>query len=76
MDERKVLAISGAVFAVFLALAAVFSGDFVVSSNFVFFGIIAVAVPYSLYRFFKFKKIRAYEEEFPNFLVFLMNCML
>lgn len=68
LNEKNVLIISGAMFALFMALAAVFSGSFAVSSNFIFFGIIAVAVPYSLYKFFKFKKIRAYEDEFPNFL--------
>lgn len=68
MNERKILAISGVALASFIALAILFSWDTAISYNFIFFGIIAAAVPYSLFKFFKFKKIRAYEEEFPSFL--------
>ncbi len=67
-NERRIIIMSGVALASFIVMAILFSWDTAISYNFIFFGIVAAAVPYSLYMFFKFKKIRAYEEEFPSFL--------
>ena len=33
-----------------------------------FLGMLILVVPYSLFKFFRLKKIRSYENDFPNFL--------
>ena len=64
---EKILIIGAAVFALMLAFAA-FIQNLALSINMLFVGIIALTVPYSIYRFFEFKKIKAYEGEFSGFL--------
>jgi len=67
MDNQKILIVSGAIFAV-LVVAAILINNFVIASNLVFIGIVILFAPYSLARFFQFKKLHAYEDEFPIFL--------
>ncbi|MBI2578567.1 MAG: type II secretion system F family protein [Candidatus Aenigmarchaeota archaeon] len=64
---RKIILVSSAIFISLLAMG-ILSGDIVLALNLVFIGLAVLTIPYSLYRFFEFKKVRAYEKEFPNFL--------
>ncbi len=66
--DRKVLIGSSMGFVVLISIAIIFHEDFVLSSNLVLIAIILITVPYSLYRFFDFRRIREYEKEFPAFL--------
>ncbi len=66
--ESKRLLITSSIAFVFIIIAAIFVNNFVIASNLVFLGAIILIFPYSLNKFFEFKRIRAYEEEFPNFL--------
>jgi flagellar protein FlaJ len=66
--ETKILVVSGIVFIGILAAAVFFSASFAIAANLIIIGIIVLAVPYSIYTFFKFKKIKSYEDVFPNFL--------
>lgn len=68
LNEQRILLISGAVFAGLVVLAAFFLNDIAVSANIMLIGVLVLFVPYSLYKFFAFKKIHAYEAEFPAFL--------
>ncbi|MBI4018070.1 MAG: type II secretion system F family protein [Candidatus Aenigmarchaeota archaeon] len=65
--DRKILLVSAAAF-LLLAASGIASGDPVLALNLTFIGALIMTIPYSLYRFFEFKRIRAYEKEFPNFL--------
>ncbi len=67
MESKYILLFSAAIFLILL-VAALFIGNFVLASNFIFIGIVIMVVPYSLNKFFEFKRIRVYEDEFPNFL--------
>ena len=65
--ERKVLIVS--IIAFFsLLLTSVYIGNIALIVNMLFLGMLILIVPYSLYKFFRLKKIRAYESDFPNFL--------
>ena len=68
LDERKILIISSAAFLIILFIAILVSSELVLAGNLVFFGLLMLLLPYSIYRFFQFKRIREYEKEFPNFL--------
>lgn len=65
--EKKILAGSGTVSLVLVA-AGILSGDFVLAVNMTFIALLVMTVPYSLHRFFEFKRVHAYEREFPSFL--------
>lgn len=65
--EQKILGGSVIIFIV-LVTAGVFSDDFVLAVNLSLIGVVILTVPYSLYKYFEFKRLRAYEKEFPNFL--------
>ena len=67
MNERDILLGSGAVFCVLLVIAIII-GDLAISANLVFLGVVILLAPYSLYKFFEFKKIKAYEDSLPSFL--------
>ena len=67
MESRNMLIVSAVVF-VLLIVLAVLVNNFVLSSNLIFLGIVILVLPYTLHKFFEFKRIRSYEEEFPNFL--------
>jgi flagellar protein FlaJ len=70
--DETILVASAAVFvaltflAVFFVLMLGFS--ITIASNMIFAGILILTVPYSLYKFFQFKKVKNYEKEFPSFL--------
>ncbi|MEM7819571.1 MAG: type II secretion system F family protein [Candidatus Aenigmatarchaeota archaeon] len=66
--ETKIIIVSGVIFLLLLFLAFYFSSNFAIAVNLIFLGIIIFVVPFSIYRFFEFKKIKAYELVFPNFL--------
>ncbi|MFH0832564.1 MAG: type II secretion system F family protein [Candidatus Aenigmatarchaeota archaeon] len=71
MDEKNILIASVAVFIVTVVLAVfmqAYSFDSAISANIILLGIIVLFVPYSIYRFLEFRKINAYEKEFPAFL--------
>lgn len=65
--EHKILLASAAVFVMLLFLA-LYTSSAAASVNIVFIGIIVLTGPYSAYKFLQFRKLRAYEREFPNFL--------
>ena len=67
-EEKKIITGSVGAF-IRLLLAAVFVvKEFALSANLIFVGIAIATAPYSIYKFLEFKKIKAYEKEFPNFL--------
>ncbi|MFH0949232.1 MAG: type II secretion system F family protein [Candidatus Aenigmatarchaeota archaeon] len=68
MSTKIVLIVSGIIFVVLAAMAIVFSNNFVLSTNLLLLAIIILIVPFYIYRFFEFKRIKDYESEFPNFL--------
>ncbi|MCX6818402.1 MAG: type II secretion system F family protein [Candidatus Aenigmarchaeota archaeon] len=65
--ETKILAMSCIGFLITIVMA-MFAGDFAISSNLGFIGVIILITPYTIYKFFELKKIKAYEEKFPLFL--------
>jgi flagellar protein FlaJ len=67
MENKQILVASSVIF-IILLLMAFFINDFVVGSNLIFIGIIILVAPYSIVKFFRFKRIKAYEDEFPIFL--------
>jgi archaeal flagellar protein FlaJ len=67
LNEKNILILSVAGFVIVLFFS-LFAGDPVVSTNLIFLGVLILFVPYSIFRFLEFKKIKAYEESFPNFL--------
>lgn len=66
--DTAIILVSSAGFIVLLLLAVLFSGNLALSTNLVFLSMIFLFVPYSMYRFFEYKKIKSYEKEFPSFL--------
>jgi archaeal flagellar protein FlaJ len=66
--KQKILILSGTGFLVMLVLAFLLSGNFALSANLVFVGIMILFIPYAIYNFFEFKRLKQYEKEFPNFL--------
>lgn len=65
--ERKILITSVAVFVLLISLS-VYIGNIALIANMLFLGMLVLLVPFSLFKFFRLKKIRAYENDFPNFL--------
>ena len=69
VKQNHILIISVGVFVACLALAFLLSSvSFILSANLVIIGIITLTLPYSLYKFFEFRKVREYEKKFPAFL--------
>ncbi len=67
MEIKYLLIITGVMFALLMALG-ILSGNAILASNLFFIGLAIVIVPYMLHKFFEFKKLKSYEETFPNFL--------
>lgn len=65
--DKRILLVSSIIFAA-LAVLAILLGDIAVSINLIFIGVIILTVPFSIYRFLQFKKVKSYEREFPNLL--------
>lgn len=65
--DKKVLITSIVIF-ILLVSVSVYIGNVALIANMLFLGMLILVVPYSLYKFLRLKKIRAYENEFPNFL--------
>ncbi|MBI2076703.1 MAG: type II secretion system F family protein [Candidatus Aenigmarchaeota archaeon] len=63
-----ILLVSSAGFVFLLLLAVLFSRNLALSTNFIFLAMIFLFVPYSVYKFFEQKRIKAYEKEFPSLL--------
>ncbi len=68
MNEKRLLLISGIIFVALLVIAFLLPEDFAMSMNLVFIGMIVLILPFSVHKFLEFKKIKLYEEQFPNFL--------
>jgi len=66
--SQKILLVSAIIFVVLVLIALLLSSNIAIATNLVLLGVIILAVPYSIFRFFEFKKLKAYEEIFPNFL--------
>lgn len=64
---RLILLVSVTVFVVLVFLSAL-TENIALIVNMLFLGMLILVMPYSLYKFLRLKKIRAYEREFPNFL--------
>ncbi len=67
MDGKRLLIICSAIFLVLLLLAYL-SQDVALGTNFVFIGIMVMIAPYSIYKFFEFRRLKRYEDGFPAFL--------
>jgi len=67
-DSRMLMIISWVAFLLLLAVDIAFLRDTAIFVDIIIIGLIVATVPYSVYRFFEFKKIRELEERFPNFL--------
>src|SRR3989338_1747970 len=65
--EKKILIASAAAFALLISIS-VYSGSLALFTNMIFLGMLILIVPFSMFKFFRLKKIRAYEKDFPNFL--------
>ncbi len=67
--ERKIIILSSIGFVILIAMSIVmFEKEFVFASNLILLAIILISVPYGIYRFLEFRRIREYENEFPAFL--------
>jgi flagellar protein FlaJ len=70
--DELVLVVCALIFVALTALAIFFTiflhMSVAISINMIFIGILILTVPYSIYKFFRFKKIKALEREFPSFL--------
>jgi len=66
--EKKILLGSSIGFVSLIVSAIIFQEDFVLMSNLILVAIILIIIPYSVYRFLSFRRIREYEKEFPAFL--------
>ncbi len=53
---------------VIIALVVGFVVGISMTFNIIIVGLLVIAIPYFIYQFFEFKKIKAYEDQFPNFL--------
>src|SRR3989344_5349836 len=68
MNENKFLSVSLIVFIALLFSAIFIAKNVALSANLIFLGVLVVVIPYSLLKFVRFKKIKVYEKESPNFL--------
>ena len=66
--EKFILLVSAILFVAIVIFALLFSKEVFLTTNLVFIGVLALILPYSLYKFFEFKKIKQYEDQLPNFL--------
>lgn len=70
--DQKILIGSAAAFVLLTVsaatLALVLGIGISIAANMVFAGILILTVPYSVYKFLEFKKIKSFEKEFPSFL--------
>ncbi|MBI2579477.1 MAG: type II secretion system F family protein [Candidatus Aenigmarchaeota archaeon] len=67
-SENRILVFSGAAAAAMITIAIIFSPSAAVSFNMILAAVLILAVPYSAFKFVELKRIKAYENEFPNFL--------
>ena len=65
--DHLILVIS-VVVSLMLIFISILTGSVPLIANMLFLGMLLMIMPYSLYKFFLLKRIRAYEREFPNFL--------
>ncbi|MFA4820305.1 MAG: hypothetical protein WC613_05105, partial [Candidatus Aenigmatarchaeota archaeon] len=68
VNTSKLILIISVVVFVLLISAAAYTGSLALMVNMVFIGMLILVLPYSVYKFFRLKKITSYENEFPNFL--------
>jgi len=68
MNEKTLLLASSIVFVVLIVLSFLVSSNFALSTNILVIGIVILILPYYLFKFFEYKKIKTYESHFPNFL--------
>ncbi|MFC2142775.1 type II secretion system F family protein [Candidatus Aenigmatarchaeota archaeon] len=68
MNERKVLVISAIIFAILLVSAFIFMDNLAISTNLLIAGVMVLIFPYYIFKFFQYKRLKAYEKHFPNFL--------
>ena len=67
-DKGKLVLLGSIGVFIALVLAAAATGSVALIVDMLFLGMLVLIVPYSLYKFVHLKKIRSYENEFPNFL--------
>lgn len=65
--DKKIFFASFVCFAIILVIAF-FSGSVAIGTNLLFAGVIILTAPFSIYKYFEFKRIKEYERLFPNFL--------
>lgn len=68
MEKEKKIILASAIVFVVTVFIGIISQDFAFGANMTMLGVAILVVPYSLYKFFEFKRIRSIEQEFPNFL--------
>ncbi len=67
MNEKKIIIISVIAF-IALLVVSFYIPEKTLSTNILLIALGVLLIPYNLYKFFRFKKIKIYEKEFPNFL--------
>lgn len=67
-SEKKILFASAAAFVALFFAAVFISTNAILSTNLLFLGAVILTIPYSIAKFFEFKKVKAYEKHLPNFL--------
>jgi len=67
-EETRILALSGTIAAVLITIAVIFSRSITISVNLVIVSVLVLTIPYSIYKFVEFKRIKSYESVFPTFL--------
>lgn len=74
--KSKILIISAVASILFFIIAILhIQTNVVLFIDFIFLGIFSIFIPYSIYQFFVFRKIKYYEEMFPDFLRSLSESM-
>lgn len=67
ISEKRIVTGSIIGFIITLGLS-IYVSDTIISTNIIFLGVLILFIPYSIFKFLEFKKVKAYEESFPNFL--------
>ncbi|MEK6888121.1 MAG: type II secretion system F family protein [Candidatus Aenigmatarchaeota archaeon] len=68
INTGRLILITSVVIFILLVVVAAYVGSIALIVDMIFLGMLVLVVPYSVYKFFRLKKIKSYEDQFPNFL--------
>lgn len=68
MDKKRILLITVTVFLSAMLVSVILFQELVIFLNVLIMGVIVIVLPFSIYQFIEFKRIKNCEDEFPNFL--------